>query len=516
MTMYREILRLRDEGKVSQRDIAASCGCAHSTVKRVLARSRKLGLSFETVKEKTDEQIMRLLFPKKLPRNIHQEPDYAEMHSELSKSGVTITLLWNEYCDKCKANGQIPYMHSQFCKCYRKYVTEKKLSWHAVHKPGEVMEVDWAGTKMSYRDEVTESDIKASVFVAVLPFSGYTYVEAFCDEKQASWVQAHINAYKFFSGVTRLLRPDNLRTGVSKADKYEPEINPVYREMAEYYGTYVSPARVLKPKDKATVEGTVGIITTNIIAALRNHRFNSLFEVNKAIKKRLEMFNAAPFQKKEGSRESVFLEEERSSLLELPRYEYQLAEYKEATVQCNYHVCVDGKNYSVPYTYIGHKVKIRLTRTMVEIFHNGERIASHIRNHSVKERYVTETEHMPQSHRCMAEWDGDRFRSWAAKYGRCTLEVINGYLESGIVEQHSYKKCMGLLQLEKKYSAGQIEAACSKTLAFSKTPSLKSIRLALRSTAAASQPEANREQEMGNSASGFRRGAEYFGGRTND
>jgi len=350
----------------------------------------------------------------------------------------------------------------------------------------------------------------------VLPFSGYTYVEAFCDEKQASWVQAHINAYKFFGGVTRLLRPDNLRTGVSKADRYEPEINPVYRDMAEYYGTYVSPARVLKPKDKATVEGVVGIITTNIIAALRNQRFNSLFEVNKAIKKRLEMFNAAPFQKKEGSRESVFLEEERSSLLELPRYEYQLAEYKEATVQCNYHVCVDGKNYSVPYTYIGHKVKIRLTRTMVEIFHNGERIASHIRNHSVKERYVTETEHMPQSHRCMAEWDGDRFRSWAAKYGRCTLEVINGYLESGIVEQHSYKKCMGLLQLEKKYSAGQIEAACSKTLAFSKTPSLKSIRLALRSTAAASQPEANREQEMGNSASGFRRGAEYFGGRTND
>ena len=516
MTMYREILRLRDEGKVSQRDIAVSCGCSHSTVKRVLARSQELGLSFETVKDKTEEQIMTLLFPKKLRISIQKEPDYADMHSELSKSGVTITLLWNEYCDRCKANGQIPYMHSQFCKRYRKYMTEKKLSWHAVHKPGEVMEVDWAGTKMSYTDEVTESEIKACVFVAVLPFSGYAYVEAFYDEKQTSWIQAHINAYKFFGGVTRLLRPDNLKTGVRKADKYEPEINPVYREMAEYYGTYVSPARVLKPKDKATVEGTVGIITTNIIAALRNQRFNSLFEVNEAIKKRLEMFNAAPFQKKEGTRENIFLEEERSSLLELPRYEYQLAEYKEATVQCNYHVCVDGKNYSVPYTYVGHKVKIRLTKTTVEIFHNGERIASHIRNHSIKERYVTETEHMPQSHRCMAEWDGDRFRSWAAKYGRCTLEVINGYLESGIVEQHSYKKCMGLLQLEKKYSAAQIEAACSKTLVFSKTPSLKSIRLALRSTSAASQHTANKEQDMGNSASGFRRGAEYFGGRTND
>lgn len=516
MTMYREILRLSDEGKVSQRDIAVSCGCAHSTVKRVLARSRELGLSFEIVKEKTDEQIMRLLFPKNLPLSIQKEPDYAEIHSELSKSGVTMSLLWNEYCDKCKANGRIPYMYSQFCQRYREYVTEKKLSWHAVHKPGEVMEVDWAGTKMSYTDEVTESEIKASVFVAVLPFSGYTYVEAFCDEKQISWIQAHINAYKFFGGVTRLLRPDNLRTGVSKADKYEPEINPVYREMAEYYGTYVSPARVLKPKDKATVEGTVGIITTSIIAALRNQRFNSLTEVNRAIRKRLEMFNKALFQKKEGSRESLFLKEERSALLELPRYEYQLAEYKEATVQCNYHVCVDGKNYSVPYTYVGHKVKMRLTRTMVEIFHNGERIASHIRNRSVKERYVTETEHMPQSHRYMAEWDGNRFRSWAAKYGRCTLEVINSYLESGIVEQHSYKKCMGLLQLEKKYSAVQIEAACSKTLAFSKTPSLKSIRLALQSAAAISQPAANREQDMVNSTSGFRRGAEYFGGRTND
>lgn len=411
MTTYREILRLRDEGKMSQRGIAVSCGCAHSTVKRVLARSKDLCLSFENVKDKTDEQIMRLLFPKNLPVNVHQEPDYAYMHSELLKSGVTITLLWNEYCDKCKANGQIPYMHSQFCKHYRKYVTEKKLSWHSVHKPGEVMEVDWAGTKMSYTDEVTEGDIKVSVFVAVLPFSGYTYVEALCDEKQASWIQAHVNAYKFFGGVTRLLRPDNLKTGVSKADKYEPEINPVYREMAEYYGTYVSPARVLKPKDKATVEGTVGIITTNIIASLRNQHFNSLFEVNKAIKQRLKIFNAAPFQKKAGSRESIFLEEERSALLDLPRYEYQLAEYKEATVQCNYHVCVDGKNYSVPYTYIGHKVRVRLTKTMVEIFYNGERISSHIRNHSAKERYVTEIEHMPQSHRCMAEWSGDRFRS---------------------------------------------------------------------------------------------------------
>ena len=388
-----------------------------------------------------------------------------------------------------------------------------------VHKPGEVMEVDWAGTKMRYTDEITESEIKASVFVAVLPYSGYTYVEAFCNEKQTSWMQAHINAYKFFGGVTRLLRPDNLRTGVSKADKYEPEINPVYREMTEYYGTYVSPARVLKPKDKASVEGTVGIITTNIIAALRNQRFNSLAEVNRAIRKRLEMFNTAPFQKKEGSRESVFLEEEHSALLELPRYEYQLAEYKEATVQCNYHVCVDGKNYSVPYSYVGRKVRIRFTRTMVEIFHNGERIASHIRNRSQKEKYVTETEHMPQSHRCMVEWDGDRFRSWAAKYGRCTLEVINGYLESGIVEQHSYKRCMGLLQLGKKYSIVQIEAACSKTLAFSKTPSLKNIRLALQSAAAESQSATNRGQETENStsaASGFRRGAEYFGGRGND
>ncbi len=233
MTMYREILRLRDEGKVSQRDIAVSCGCSHSTVKRVLARSQELGLSFETVKDKTEEQIMTLLFPKKLRISIQKEPDYADMHSELSKSGVTITLLWNEYCDRCKANGQIPYMHSQFCKRYRKYMTEKKLSWHAVHKPGEVMEVDWAGTKMSYTDEVTESEIKACVFVAVLPFSGYAYVEAFYDEKQTSWIQAHINAYKFFGGVTRLLRPDNLKTGVRKADKYEPEINPVYREMAE-------------------------------------------------------------------------------------------------------------------------------------------------------------------------------------------------------------------------------------------------------------------------------------------
>lgn len=538
MTMYREMLRLRDDGHLSQRDIAASCGCSHSTVKRVLARAENLGLSFESVRDKTDEQIMGLLYPVKLHTSIQHEPDYAEVHRELPKSGVTMALLWNEYCDSCKANGWVPYMYSQFCKRYREYVAEKKLSWHAAHKPGEVMEVDWAGTKMSYTDEATDNDIKVSVFVAVLPFSGYTYAEAFHDEKQSSWVQAHINAYWFFGGVTRLLRPDNLKTGVRKADKYEPEINTVYREMAEHYGTYVSPARILKPKDKATVEGTVGIITTNVIAALRNRHFSSLAEINNAIKERMVIFNKTPFQKKEGSRESVFLEEEQSALLELPEYEYQMAEYKEVTIQNNYHVYTDGTYYSVPFCYAGRKATIRLTRTMVEVFCKGERIASHIRNYNSNERYITETEHMPQSHRYMAEWDGNRFRAWAARYGRNTLDVINGYLESGVSEQNSCRRCMGLLQLSRKHSAVQIEAACAKTLSFSKQPSLKSIKLALQLTPASAQQCAStdrnvkqtragtgtkaatlpcKEDQLKNKASaGFRRGAEYFGGTGND
>jgi transposase len=282
------------------------------------------------------------------------------------------------------------------------------------HKPGEIMEVDWAGKNAFIRNTDTGEPIKAYVFVAVLPYSGYTYVEAFLSQDQQSWIQAHINAYSYFGGVTRILVPDNLKTGITKHTRNETVVNKTYQEMAEHYGTAVLPARVRSPKDKATVEGNVGIISTWITAALRNQQFLSLWELNAAVRSKLSDFNSKPFQKKEGSRVTMF-EEERQFLLPLPEHHYELAIWKIATVQFNYHLTVEGGNYSVPYEYIKQKVNVRLTKRLVEVFFSGNRIASHPRLIGKTGQYSTYEEHMPHEHREYVAWNGDRFLKWAEK-----------------------------------------------------------------------------------------------------
>jgi transposase len=247
--------------------------------------------------------------------------------------------------------------------------------------------------------------------VATLSYSGYAYVEAFLSRNQENWIAAHVNAYRFFGGATRILVPDNLKTGVIKNTKSEVVVNRAYQEMAEHYGTAVLPARVRKPKDKPSVEGAVGVISTWIIAALRDWKFFSLRELNEAIRGKLEEFHRKPFQKKEGSRASVFLEEEKSLLLPLSHKEFELAQWKVCTVAYNYHISLDKMFYSVPYAYIKKHVDVRLTRSMVEVFFDGERIASHARKHGYAGQYSTLPEHMPEEHRRYTQWNAERFLS---------------------------------------------------------------------------------------------------------
>ncbi len=526
MTMYREILRLSDEGKMSGREIAASCACSYTTVKRVLRRANELALTSSMIKDKTDAETSRLLYPETARSSLHQEPDYAYVHKELAKAGVTLMLLWNEYCDKCSELGTRQYMYTQFCNRYREYTVQNKLTCHTVHKPGEVMEVDWAGTKMSYTDADDGSSRSAFLFVACLPFSGYCYAEAMPDEKEDSWLGAHINAFRYFNGVPRLLRPDNLKTGVSKPDRYEPEINRSYREMAEYYGCFVAPARVLKPRDKASVEGTVGLLTTQVIAALRQQDHYSLKDLNKDVSRRLEIFNSKPFQKKEGSRKSIYEAEEAALLLPLPQHEYLIAHYKEQTVPYSYHVYVDGAYYSVPYLYASKKVEIRIAGNLVECFFGGERIASHQKSET-KGSYTTEPSHMPEAHRQMLEWDAERYMAWGAEHGPSTLAVINKILTKNGSRSVGYKFCAGIHALDKKYGTEALEKACSRILKLQSNPSLKSIKLALKSGYCAVdnlQDERNiaagslGSLEKGDRSAviGFRRGSAYYGGRKND
>ena len=323
MTNHKEILRLKSLG-LSNAEVASACGCGRNTVTRTLQRAKNALLSWDEAKQLPSNVVTERLFPESQNRPVYRMPDYEQIHKEMQKSGVTLSLLWVEYCEQCRAAGELPYQSTQFNKYYADYVHKTKATMHLNHKPGETMQVDWAGDAMGIVDTDTGELIPAYLFVSVLPYSGYAYAEAFLDEKQEAWINAHVNAYRYFGGVTRILVPDNLKTGVIKNTKDETVLNRSYREMAEHYGTAVIPARPRTPKDKAFVEGSVGVVSTWIIAALRNRQFFSLAELNEAVSEKLYEFNRKPFQKKEGSR-AVAFEEEKPFLLPLPAVPFELA-----------------------------------------------------------------------------------------------------------------------------------------------------------------------------------------------
>lgn len=317
--------------------------------------------------------------------------------------------------------------------------------------------------------------------------------------------------YRYFGGSTRILVPDNLKTGVQKPDWYEPVINKTYHEMAEHYQTAIIPARVRKPKDKPNVEGAVNIISTWIIVALRNQKFFTLAELNQEIIVKLDEFNRRPFQKKDGSRLSIFLGEEKPLLVSLPAAPFELAEWKQATVQFNYHIAVDKMHYSVPYEYIKQKVDVRLTRNMVEVFYHNNRICSHKRLYGRAGQYSTIESHMPEEHQKYIQWNGQRFIEWAEKVGPYTVSAVKSILNSRKVEQQGYKACMGLLKLADNYSPQRLEAACKRALSYTPHPSLKSVKNILvtgqdkvDNTSQPHSSEAERHR--------FTRGAKYYGG----
>lgn len=508
MTNYKEILRLHSLG-INNTRIAESCGCARSTVISTVQRAQEKGITWEDIRSLGEAEVARKLYPATSMGRQYKMPDYEYIHREMQKSGVTLSLLWVEYCEQCQANGELPYQSTQFNKYYADFVRKTKATLRLEHKPGEAMQVDWAGQTAHIVDTDTGEQMDAYLFIAVLPYSGYAYTEAFLDMKQDAWIVAHVNAYRFFGGVTRILTPDNLKTGVIKNTPSETVVNKSYQEMAEHYGTAIIPARPRKPKDKAFVEGSVGVVSTWILAALRNQQFLSLKELNGAIQEKLAVFNNKPFQKKEGSRAELFREEQ-LFLLPLPPTPFELSVWKVATVQYNYHVSVDKMNYSVPYEYIKQQVDVRLTRCTVEIFFRGTRIASHPRLLGRPNQYSTSESHMPPEHQEYLQWNGDRFLRWAKQIGPNTTTVVKLFLSTYKVEQQGYKSCMALLKSADKYSSARLEAACKKALVFTPAPSLKSIQSILKSGQDKLPEEEDTPATAKASQYSFTRGAGYY------
>ncbi|MET1250221.1 IS21 family transposase [Sporolactobacillus sp. STCC-11] len=513
MIKYREILRLHAQD-LSHRSIASSCSCSKNTVGNVLKQAGEKGVSWPLEKDMDDSELQDILFPEKHQSDLRKQPDCSYLHQEMARSGVTLSLLWHEYVEACRQHREIPYSYRQFCRFYTRYVIKTKATMRIKRKPGEAMEVDWTGQTVSLKDSVTGQIIPAYVFVSVLPCSQYAYVEAFLSMNTQSWITAHIHALKFFGGVPRMIIPDNLKTGVDRSSRTEPAINRTYQEMAEHYQTAIIPARVRHPKDKPNVEGAVKIISTWIIASLRNGQYFSIIELNQAIREKLVEYNEKPFQKKEGNRQSAFAEEEKFALLPLPSSPYELATWKKATVPYDYHISVEKMYYSVPYEYMKHQVDVRVTRDIIEAFYNNFRIASHIRLYGKQGQLSTNPDHMPDQHKDYLAFNKDYFISWAEAIGIHTFTTVKGLLASYKVEKQALKSCSVLTKLADQYSVERLERACERALNYSPRPNLNSIKTILKTGQDQHQQDVLDPEKLtpmqGNSH-GFVRGAAYYG-----
>ena len=503
MIRYREILRLRASG-VSIRNIAYSCECSKSTVQSTIKKARSKGLAWPLPEEIDDKEIYCILFPKEEKESERAEPDFEQVNKELLKKGVTLTLCWNEYADRCINEGKIPYQYSAFCHRYHSWAHTKGVVMHLERRPAEQMMVDWAGAVMAVADRDTGEVHKVHVFVACLPYSSYLYAEGFFKMDQEAWLCAHINAFEHFSGTTPILTPDNLKTGIVKNALDGLIINESYRRLAEYYGCAVVPTRVRRPRDKAAVESGVGVITREAIAPLRNHTFFSLADLNAALNERVSKICARPFQKREGSRESIFLGQEKDALVPLPPRRFEVYTTKTQTVPYNYHISAESIFYSVPFTYVKQEVEVRISKTIVSVYAGTERIALHKRSYSYKGKYVTDQDHMPDTHKDYTEWNADRFRRWAQEKGEGVADVIESVLSSKPVEQQTYRSCHAVLALAKKHGDKALDEACTRALSINRSPSYKTVKTILARMSEAADTKADGNEHA------YLRGAEYF------
>jgi transposase len=505
---YREIIRLKSLN-YSNISVASSCGSSRNTVADVWKLTQAKNLNWPIPDTLTNEDIQQLLYPERGVNEGRKLPDFEYIYNELAKPGVTLSLLWAEYCAQCAQDHTIPYQHTQFNEKYHAYAASKKATLRIKRKPGELMEVDWVGDTLTVYDEAAGESVKAYIFVACLPCSLYSYAEAFPDMKSNHWIEAHVHAYAFFEGVTRILVPDNLKTGVIKNTRNELVLNRSYHEMAEHYSTAIIPARPVSPRDKPNAEGTVGVIETWILAALRNRKFFSFEELNRAIREKLQEFNGKPFQKKKGSRFTAFEEEEKSFLMPLPASPYETAVWSKATIQPDYLITVENCKYSVPYEFIRKKVEIRTTEKSIEVFYHNNRVASHVRRaYSPDPFYVPE--HMPESHRKYLAYNTDSFLDWAGRTGPSAFLVVKNFLHMHKVEQQGYKTCASLMKLADRYSMERLEKACEKALSYTPSPSLKNISTILKNgqdKVAVTNPPSN-----AGISRGITRGAAYFKG----
>lgn len=476
MRKLREILRLRLEVGLSARAIARSCRLSVSTVSGYLGRISVAKLTWPLPAALDDDQVLtRLLFPTEgQPVRTRPEPDWAAIHRELHRPHVTKLLVWQEYREHEPAG----YQYSQFCARYAAWASTLPLTLRQLHRAGAKGFVDFSGDGLPICDPATGTTTTAVLFVCVLGASNFTYVEPVLHQDLATWIACHVNAFSYFGGVPAALVPDNTKTGVTRADYYDPDLNPTYADLARHYGTAVLPARPRHPRDKAKVEQGVLLAERWILAVLRDRVFTSLGDLHDAIVPLRERLNDRPLRRLGQSRRELFEAVERPALRPLPRDPYVFTIWARPKVSIDYHVAFEDHYYSVPYQLRGERLDLRATTTTIELFHEGRRVASHIRSHA-RHQPTTDPAHMPAAHRAHLEWTPSRLIAWGATIGPATAALCAAIMEQRPHPEQGYRACLGIMRLAKQYPPARLERACARALHF-RACSYKSVLAILR------------------------------------
>jgi transposase len=459
MKKLKEIARLLLECNLGIRPIARACNISTSTASLYGEKLKELGATYREICETDEGDLSDILFPKGEKTSTKTLPDFVYIAGELKKKGVTLQLLHEEY----KRDNPEGYEKSQFYQLYHDWKKKADPVMRINHKAGEKMFVDFSGDKPSYQDQATGKIIEAELFVSALGASSYIFARAVPDQTTESFIKCNTKAFEFYGGCSECLIPDNLKAGVTHACYYDPEINKTLAAMAEHYNIAVIPTRVAKPKDKAKVENAVLQAQRRILAALRNRTFFSLTELNEAIAEETKKLNERPMAVINKSRYDLFVEIEKPVLKPLPLERFVIASWTKAKVHIDYHVKVEKTYYSVPYTLIGESLDIMHTGTVIEIYHKGKRVASHIRINKPG-AFVTENLHMPTEHRQYLEWTPARIKLWGQKIGPNTRTLIEEIMNHRVHPEHGFRSCLGIIRLSKTYSPERVENACKRAL----------------------------------------------------
>jgi len=476
MRQIREVLRLHLQAGLSYAETGRALKMAKSTVGAVVLMARAAGVDWATAQRLDDAELERRLYRPPVPRCSHQlEPNYAWIHQELKRPGVTLQLLWEEYA----RGNRLAYKYTSFCIKYRAWVVSLARSMRQTHVAGEKLFVDYAGQTVPIFDAATGEITPAQIFVAVLGASNYTYACATARQTMDDWLGAVMQAFEFIGGVPLLLVPDQTRALIARPDPYEPQTGRTVEEFATHYGVAVLPARPGRPRDKPKVEAAVLLVERWILARLRNRRFFSLAELNAAIEQLLVELNARSFKKLPGCRRSAFESIDRPALRPLPAARFELARWKRARVNIDYHVEFDGHYYSVPHRLVRTEVELRITSTTLEVIAGNRRLASHVLS-SRRGHHTTLPEHMPASHRAHHEWTPQRLIAWGERIGAATAAVVRWQMDNRPHPEQGYRACLGLQRLAREFTAPRLEAACARALSIA-APTYRSVASILKS-----------------------------------